>query len=92
MARKTIRLACCECDRSDFDFITASELKQAMKNGWTDVERVQTYAEACKSYPDPNSVPPGRSVFDWWSHLGWCPECGQEKEKFHGDERGKRVG
>jgi hypothetical protein len=36
---KRIRSACMECDRDDFDGITPSQLKAAIKNGWKEVER-----------------------------------------------------
>ena len=73
MAR-TIRLACMLCDRQDFDGISPKELARAIASGWQEVGRVQTYAEASRTYIDP---PPGYSVFDWWTHLGWCPECAE---------------
>ena len=73
--RRTIRLACMACDRSDFDGITSRELKKAIANGWTAVERYQTYPESCRTYDDPTKAPPGYSSLDWWTHLGWCPDC-----------------
>jgi hypothetical protein len=73
--RKTIRLGCRRYDRDDFDSITAAELRNAVKNGWTDVGRVQTYAQSCKIYGNPAEAPPGYSPLDWWTHLGYCPEC-----------------
>lgn len=74
MARK-IRLACIGCDRQDFDGITPRELSQAIANGWRHVRREQTYAEACRTYDEP---PPGYSALDWWTHLGWCPDCADD--------------
>jgi hypothetical protein len=73
--RKTIRLACRVCDRDDLDGITAAQLKRAIKNGWKDVERVQTYAQACRTYKKSEDEPPGFSRLDWWTHLGNCPDC-----------------
>ena len=73
--RKAIRLACRVCDRQDFDGITAAQLKKAIENGWKDVERVQTYAQACKTYEKAEDEPPGFSRLDWWTHLGNCPDC-----------------
>lgn len=69
---RTIRLACRSCDRADFDGITPAELARAIASGWREVQHEQTYAEACRTRADPR---PGYSVFDWWTHLGWCPDC-----------------
>ena len=78
MAKKTIRLACMVCDRTDFDGITPKQLAQAKRDGWKDVERQQTYRQACRTYDDPAKAPPGHSALDWWTHLGYCPECKSE--------------
>ena len=75
MHRKTIRLACRECDRDDCDGITRTELRKAIRHGWREVERVQTYRQACKTYDDISDQPEGFSVWEWWTHLGVCPEC-----------------
>jgi hypothetical protein len=75
MQRKTIRLACRECDRDDGDGITRSDLRKAIKQGWREVERVQTYRQACKTYDDSWDEPEGFSKLEWWTHLGLCPEC-----------------
>lgn len=66
-----IRLACAYCSRDDCDGIT--NLKAAV--GWTDIGRVQSYRQACKTYDDPSKAPAGYSIFDWWTHLGVCPDC-----------------
>jgi hypothetical protein len=68
-----IRLACMQCDRQDFDGITAKELNEAIRRGWQDVQRVQSYQQAGST-----KEKPGYSVFDWWTHLGYCPDCVQE--------------
>jgi len=73
--RKTIRLACRCCDRQDFDGITAAELRKAIKDGWQDVSREQSYRESCKTYDDTSKAPPGFSPLDWFTHLGTCPDC-----------------
>lgn len=73
--KKTIRLACMTCDRDDLDGITAAQLGQAIKAGWRNVERVQGYRQSCKTYDNTQDEPPGFSAFDWWTHLGQCPEC-----------------
>lgn len=64
-----IRLACLICDREDCDGI------KCVPKDWHDVERVQTLRQARKTYDDPSKAPPGFSVFDWWTHLGVCPDC-----------------
>jgi hypothetical protein len=69
------------CDRQDFDGITADELAKAIQQGWTEVDEVQTYAESCKTY-SADEAPKGHSALDWWTHLGWCPDCRAEEE-FH---------
>ncbi len=69
-----IRLGCRNCDRDDMDLITAAQLRAAKKAGWQDVDRVQTFAQACRTYDDPADAPPGYSVLDWWTHLGICGE------------------
>jgi hypothetical protein len=73
MAGKTIRLACMVCDRMDFDGITEDQLEEAKKNGWTDIHEEQSYPEAIKTY-EAAGAPPGHSAFDWWTHLGHCPD------------------
>ncbi len=80
MARQRIciRLACIQCDREDFDHITSQQLRQAIKNGWKEVERVQSYQQACRTYENTSQEPAGFSVFEWWTHLGCCPECAKE--------------
>jgi len=61
------------CDRTDFDGITPKQLTQAKRNGWKDVERQQTYRQACKTY-EPGKEPKGFSSLEWWTHLGFCPD------------------
>jgi hypothetical protein len=78
MPRRTIRLACQVCDREDYDGITAAELKKAIKDGWKEVERVQSYRQSCKTYENREDEPPGFSALEWWTHLGYCPECDPE--------------
>jgi hypothetical protein len=65
-----IRLACMVCNLEDFDGINAGGLRQAIRDGWKCVERVQSYRESCSTMEQP-----GYSVLDWWTHLGWCPDC-----------------
>ena len=77
--RKTIRLACATCDRHDCNGISAAELKHAIKNGWKEVSRVQNYRESCKTCTNSDDAPRGYSVFEWWTHLGLCPECAKRE-------------
>jgi hypothetical protein len=79
MQKATIRLACMACDRSDFDGITPQQLRAAIKSGWKAVQRVQTHRQACKTYDD-QERPSGYSAFEWWTHLGWCPDCANQAE------------
>lgn len=72
---RNVRLACMECYRDDMDGITRGELLQAIKGGWKCVSRFQSYEDSIKTYDDPKDEPPGYSVLDWYTHLGWCPEC-----------------
>jgi hypothetical protein len=80
MQRRTIRLACETCDRSDKNGITARELKACEAEGWTGVTREQTYAQSCKTYDDPADQPPGFDILAWYTHLGTCPKCQQAAE------------
>lgn len=79
--KREIRLACMKCDRDDHDLISRAELAKAIKAGWTDVAREQTFAEACAPVGDGPSKPyawgelDNGSVFFWYTHLGTCPEC-----------------
>jgi len=81
MPQATIRLACTHCDRSDFDFITRRQLREAIRNGWKDVKRVQTYQQACKTYSGQEKAPRSYSLFEWWTHFGLCPDCAEEADK-----------
>jgi hypothetical protein len=73
-ASKGIRLACMYCDRQDFDGISEQSLQDAIAGGWEYVDQVQSQAEAAQTHPI-GKEPPGFSVFDWWTHLGICPDC-----------------
>ena len=80
MQKSTVRLACAACDRSDFDGITVKHLREAVRSGWQDVQRVQTYRQACRTYPSTKLTPAGYSRFEWWTHLGLCPDCALKAE------------
>lgn len=61
-----IRLGCSCCDREDFDGI------DELPSDWTDIHEVRSFEEATREVDlDDQS----RSVFDWQTHLGVCPEC-----------------
>lgn len=63
-----VRLACVGCDIEDYDGITPEELSNIVAIGaWSGVDEVQSYAESIFSGPG--------SCGEWWTHLGWCPEC-----------------
>jgi len=66
-----IRLACSSCDRDDFD-----GAKRVPKN-WADVIRVQSWKESQRVNADGDR---SFSSFEWYTHLGTCPEC-QEEDK-----------
>lgn len=61
-----VRLGCLYCDRSDFDGV------DTIPSDWTDVHEVRSLEESCRPV-EPHDR--GRSVFDWETHLGVCPEC-----------------
>ena len=65
-----MRLACGSCDRDDFDFI------ERLPDDWTDISEVQSYDASTQEVEFNNA---GRSPFQWYTHLGTCPEC-QEVE------------
>ena len=61
-----IRLACRFCDRDDCDFIND------LPADWCSVEEVQDYeASLREALP---SMPEVR-IFEWFTHLGVCPDC-----------------
>jgi hypothetical protein len=81
------------CDREDHDGITAKQLQAAIKNGWKRVERVQRYSQAVQVREpvyetDSENViwrdPEGYGVYEWWTHLGECPECSGQSSLFEG--------
>ena len=61
-----IRLGCQYCDRSDFDGV------DKLPKDWDDVSRVRSLEEALREVDEDDTT---RSVFDWETHLGTCPEC-----------------
>jgi hypothetical protein len=60
------RVGCMYCDRTDFDFVAELPID------WEDLHEVQSFAQATEPVGE---CAPTRSVFDWETHLGVCPEC-----------------
>jgi hypothetical protein len=77
--RGRIRLACMGCDRNDYDEITPEQLAKAIQDGWQDVSEEHTFEESCQVY-ELGQTPLGRSIMDWWTHLGWCPDCAKDRK------------
>jgi hypothetical protein len=61
-----IRLACQYCDTSDCDGVTE------IPPDWSDVQEVQSLAESQEPVTAEDQT---RSVFEWYTHIGTCPEC-----------------
>ena len=61
-----IRLGCQHCDRNDFDGV------DKLPKDWDDICRVRSITEALREVDQDDMT---RSVFDWQTHLGVCPEC-----------------
>ncbi len=64
-----IRLACRLCDGEDCDGVAS------VPHGWFDVQEVQSYAASLQTVDRNDSR---KSVFDWFTHLGICPDCYEE--------------
>ena len=64
-----IRLGCVTCDACEDEI---PDLRQAIADGWTHIEEIQGYDEACREVPAEDTK---RSVFDWETHRGTCPDC-----------------
>lgn len=64
-----IRLGCTTCDAAEDDL---PDLTQAIADGWTHIEEVQSYEEAIREVAADDKT---RSVFDWETHQGQCPHC-----------------
>ena len=61
-----IRLACCECDRDDFDGV------DELPTDWSDITEEQSLQDALAEV---STGDPRKSIFEWHTHLGLCPEC-----------------
>jgi len=68
----TIRLGCLYCDRTDFDGV------DQLPTDWEDIDEVQSCEEAIREVPPDDKR---RSVLDWETHLGVCPDCRQINEE-----------
>ena len=66
-----IRLGCMHCDRDDFDGV------DVLPEDWEEIGEVRSYDESMREVAVDDQT---RSVFDWQTHLGVCPEC----QKIHG--------
>ena len=64
-----IRLGCGSCDRDDFDGISR------IPSDWVDVTVVQSLKA---SLQEVDSADRSRSPFEWYMHLGTCPDCQAE--------------
>ena len=64
-----IRLACCSCDRVDFDGINA------LPDDWGDIEEIQSLADSLRIVPIDDAK---NSPLEWYTHLGTCPDCRKE--------------
>lgn len=60
------RLACVSCDRGDYDGV------YRLPQNWTEIQKVQSLAESKEPVENRTS---NRSLFDWHTHTGYCPEC-----------------
>lgn len=61
-----IRLACRSCDTEDCDGV------DEIPEGWVDVDFVQTLEASQQEIPLNDD---SRSVTEWYTHLGLCPQC-----------------
>ncbi len=61
-----IRLACCQCDTDSCDGV------DEIPADWSDVQFVQSLEESQREVAAGDQT---RSVTQWFTHLGICPEC-----------------
>ncbi len=61
-----IRLACQHCDTDECDGVTE------IPSDWSDVQEVQSLAASQEPIAAEDQT---RSVFEWYTHVGTCPEC-----------------
>ena len=72
MTLAKIRLGCSECDRSDFDGI------DQLPKGWMDISEFQSHEESMREVDIKDH---SRSPFEWYTHLGTCPDCQSQEEQ-----------
>lgn len=71
-----VRIACMSCDTEELDHVTVDALFQCIEDGWIGVSYRQTYEESRATYNGAGEeAPPDFSLFDWYTHMGTCPEC-----------------
>jgi hypothetical protein len=70
MTQGKIRLACGECDRDDFDGVNR------LPNDWIDITEVQALKESRREVDVDDQ---SRNVFEWYTHIGTCPDCQKEE-------------
>jgi hypothetical protein len=69
-----IRLACRFCDSDEFDFV------EILPSDWFAVEEVQSFEASVQQI---TRTVDDRSVIDWFTHLGICPECYEAEIQQH---------
>ena len=65
-----VRLACHTCDRQDFDGVDKAP------SDWIDVIEVQSLKESRREVDVDDRE---RSAFEWYAHLGTCPNYQREE-------------
>ena len=69
-----VRLACRCCDREDHDGITSTHLA-ILEATWHRVTEFQSWKDSVTIWTDEQCLKEGKSNFEWFTHLGLCPEC-----------------
>ena len=64
--RPPIRLACVGCDRDDYDGVWR------LPKDWIGISKEQTLGQ---SMAEVRPCDTSKSVLDWHTHMGYCPEC-----------------
>lgn len=71
-----IRLACRHCDTKEYDLV------DEIPADWDDIEEVQSLSASLEEVPSGDD---SRSVLEWYTHLGICPECRASEEAVQTD-------
>ena len=61
-----IRLSCLHCDTEECDGV------DAIPADWLEMDQYQSYEQSVEEVPIHDLT---RSVAEWYTHLGVCPEC-----------------